>query len=191
MNIRAARRLFWLTSLAALNANAQTTNEFPELIPPYAELPPTFWQQHGPVLLISIFAGLIAIGLVAWFILHPKQVPIPPPAVQARRALEALRTQPETGESLSAVSQVLRRYFVMAFGNEPIELTTFELEKLASLEQRISEDLRNSLVGFLKRCDDLKFCRSPEVVESKAVVQAVALLERLEDCRTDRARTAT
>ena len=61
------------------------------LLPPYGELPPTFWEQHGTVLML---AGLGIIALAAfglWLIFRPRPKLIIPPEVQARQALEMLR----------------------------------------------------------------------------------------------------
>ncbi len=73
--------------------NSEATNAPLTLSPPYGELPPTFFEQHGTILML---AGLGIIALAAfglWLIFRPKPKTIIPPEVQARRALEALREQ--------------------------------------------------------------------------------------------------
>ena len=91
--------------------NSETTNATLKLLPPYGELPPTFWEQNAPAI---SFAGLGAVALVAfvlWLIFRTKPKIIIPPEVQAREALQKLRAQPEDGAVLSRISQVVRIYF--------------------------------------------------------------------------------
>ena len=71
---------------AALPLQGQTS-DLPALSPPYGELPPTLWEQHGTFL---VFAGLGAFVLVVlgfFLIFRPKPKVIISSEVQAREAM--------------------------------------------------------------------------------------------------------
>src|SRR6266496_321326 len=84
-------------------------DDIPPLRPPHDLLPPTFWEQHSTAVIILTIIGLIFLCLCLWLFLRPKSPVIIPPEVQARQALEPLRSQPENGDLLSQVSQILHR----------------------------------------------------------------------------------
>jgi len=166
-------------SLAA-NTLAQPTNDLPKLLPPYAELPPTFWEQHGLTLLLGSVAGLLVVGLAVWLILRPRPAPVLPPVVQARRALEALRSQEEDGTWLSRVSGVLRRYITAAFDLPVGEMTTRELIIAMESSQRLNNDLHQAIAEFLQRCDATKFAPGSSAQLQDAIGRALALIEQSE-----------
>src|SRR5882724_13350131 len=119
--------LLFLCNSSSLKAQPNSeTNALPTLSPPYAELPPTFWEQHGIAVLISSLAAILPVGFLVWLCLRPKPKIILPPEVEARNALELLRGQSEDGVLLSNVSQILRHYFIAAFRLPPGEPTTAE-----------------------------------------------------------------
>jgi hypothetical protein len=165
-------------------ACAQSTNDLPGLIPPYSTLPPTFWEQYGLMVILGGLIGVALVGVLIWLISRPKTVPVLPSEVQARQALEALRAQPETSALLSQVSQILKRYFNAAFGNQRAELTTAEVEHSVIHDRRVKAETGYALVAFLKRCDALKFDNASDPKEIQAVVQALDLLQQLQSCRT-------
>ena len=47
------KKTLWLV-LIALHARGQGSNDSPKLAPPYAELPATFWEQHGIAVLVIV-----------------------------------------------------------------------------------------------------------------------------------------
>jgi hypothetical protein len=137
------------------------TNALPTLLPPYGQMRPTFWEQHGTAILAG---GLILMGLVAagvWRILKPRPRPVLPPAIAAREALARCRVRPEDGNILSEVSQVLRRYIGAMLEFPDGELTTAELCRELEGGQKITPQLTHSISGFLRACDERKF--SPAV----------------------------
>jgi hypothetical protein len=183
----------WLFALAILffgaafplrgQTNSETTNMPPTLSPPYDELPPTFFEQHGAVL---VFAGLGVIMLAAfggWLIFRPRPKIIIPPEVQARQALEVLREQPEDGAILSCVSQVLRNYFMTAFKLAPGELTTTEFCRAISDNEGIGAELSNATSDFLHDCDDGKFSTTANSGKLEAAKRALQLVEQAEQRR--------
>src|SRR5580704_6997233 len=94
------RSLFGLTALAsglAVTAFAGGGPPLPDLLPAHGELPPTFWEQHGWLVVLLAFAALALIVLVAVWLSRPAPVAVVPPELVARRALEALRDRPEDG----------------------------------------------------------------------------------------------
>ena len=54
-------------------------DDIPPLRPPHAELPPTFWEQHGLWVIVAGSRSLLAlVGAAVWCLLRPK-----PPADRA------------------------------------------------------------------------------------------------------------
>ena len=167
------------------------TNELSRLAPPYAELPPTFWEQHGSLV---VFGGIVILGVVAmlvWLASHPKPVPPMSPEVRARRALEALQGRTEDGVLLSEVSQILRRYFVAAFGMSSGEFTTAEFCRLIGGNEALGVELSSALVKFLETCDVRKFAPPASAAPLNAVAQARELFERAEARRAPLAAAQT
>jgi len=183
--------LLTLSPTSALNTLAQPTNDFPALLPPYAELPPTFWERQGLTLLLGTVASVLVAAAAVWLILRPKRIPVLPPEVQARRALEALRTQPEDGAWLSKVSGVLRRYVSAAFGLPASELTTRELIVAMESSQKLGANLREAIAEFLQRCDARKFAPDSNVQPQDTLGCALALVEQSEARRAELASAQT
>ncbi len=176
-----------LLFLAAFPLRGQTsasgTNAPLKLSPPYGELPPTFFEQHGTILVLAGF-GIIALAAFGlWLIFHPRPKPIIPPEVQARQALEILRERPEDGAMLSRISQVLRNYFMMAFKLAPGELTTTEFYAVLAANEQIGAENAKSIADFLHECDKKKFSSSPAITPLNAVDRALKLIACAETCR--------
>jgi hypothetical protein len=168
-----------LALAAASSAIAQATNDLPALLPPYAELPPGFWEQHGATVTLTGGALLAILGVAMWLIVRPRPLPVVPPDVEARRSLEALRDKPESGELVSQASQILKRYLVCAFADAQMEMTTTEILQFAQSEPRIPPALRSKLADFLNRCDDFKFGGTVRPGEIQAAATALALVNQL------------
>jgi len=172
----------WLVVLITCSANAQDADQIPKLAPPYPELPPTFWEQHGNAI---IFSGIVLVALVAvaiWLGLRKKPVAIVPPEVRARNELKALEALREDGAVLSKVSQALRRYFIAAFELPAGEYTTAEFCRVINGNEKIGIELSDSIAAFLRNCDENKF--SPAYATPlSAVARALELIERGEAIR--------
>lgn len=173
----------WLFTLGAPSSFAAATNapsleDIPPLRPPHAELPPSFWEQHG-FWVIAFGALLLAlVGVAARFLLRPRPPLSVPPEMQARQALEPLRRQPEDGRLLSRVSQVLRHYVTAAFHLPPEELTTAEFCRAITSHAPIGPELSGALSDFLRQCDQLKFSPPAPAPPLSAVVQALQLIDQ-------------
>jgi hypothetical protein len=170
--------------------NSESTNAPLKLLPPYGELPPTFWEQNAPAI---SFAGLGAVALVAfvlWLIFRTKPKIIIPPEVQAREALQKLRAQPEDGAVLSRVSQVLRNYFCAAFHLSPGELTTTEFCREISGSERVGAELSNAAADFLRESDARKFSTTAGATKFNAVNRAQMLVEQAEQRRAQLRQSA-
>ena len=186
--------LGWLLALAPLTAigatNLMGPNDIPPLRPPRAELPPTFWEQHGIAVLAGIVLFLILCGVLIWYSRRPKPPVVVVPATAAREALEALRPQPENGQLLSQVSQVLRHYAAAAFELEPGELNTSEFCRALTGNEKVGPELAAEMGGFLRACDDRKFkparLAPPEPLRAvPAALRLIGLAEaRLETIRS-------
>ena len=161
-------------------SNSESTNALPKLSPPYAELPPTFWEQHGTAVLVAGLGVILLAGLVIWQCLRPKPKLILPPEVEARNALEALHQSNEDGALLSNVSQILRRYFIVAFQLSPGELTTSEFCRVIAGREQVGGELAAAVSDFLHRCDEQKFSPAKSAVSLGAVNQALALIKSAE-----------
>ena len=182
-----------LLLLAGFSVTAQpdsSLERIPPLRPPHAEIPPTFWEQHG---LWVVLGGVLVVGLVCagvWLLMRPKAPVIVPPVQQARQALEPLGRQPEDGVVLSRVSQVVRHYLAAAFNLPPGELTTKEFCLVMLSREEIGAPLSVPVTNFLRQCDERKFAPGTRGVPLSAVAQALKLIELAEARRIALAGTA-
>ena len=165
--------------VAAATEN-ESTDAFPKLFPPYSEIPPTFWEQHGAATLILSFIGAMLLGLAVWLWLRPKPKVALPPSVQARNELETLRLRSEDGSLLSEVSRIIRRYFSNAFQLSPGELTTAEFCRALAVTPSVDAELAGSVSEFLHRCDEQKFSPGNSALPLNAVQQALTFVETAE-----------
>jgi len=175
-----------LLFFAALNGSAATpvvTNEAPQLVGPYGEMKPTFWEQYRMVVLAIIFVGSSLLGGLFWLLRLPKLAVATPPEVTARAALTKLLAQPETGKELSEVSQILRRYVVTAFGLPANELTTTEFCAQIADNAQIGPELARVVSSFLKECDVRKFTAGSPIAPINAASQALTIIGELEKQR--------
>jgi hypothetical protein len=176
--------------LSGSAAGAAAPEDIPRLLPPHAEIPPTFWEQYS--LWVIIF-GVVVLALVcvaAWFLTRPKSPVIVPPEVQARQALELLRQQPEDGARLSRVSQILRHYAAAVFDLPPGELTTVEFCRAMAGHSRIGLELSGALGEFLRQCDERKFSPPSPVPPFGAAARALQLIDQAEIRRLALAQSA-
>ncbi len=117
------------------------------------------------IVLAAVAAAMImiAVGLILFFTLRRKNVPLPPmiPAhVRARHHLEdelALLSQPKPFCIL--VSDTIRFYLEERFDFRAPERTTEEFLYELQNTDLLLPDQKESLGGFLKRCDLVKFAR--------------------------------
>ncbi len=172
--------LFTLSAQSALAAATNSTDlpPIPPLRPPHAELPPTFWEQHGLWVILLGVLVLLLLGTVIWFVLRSRPPVLVPPEVQARRALEPLRQKPEDGALLSQVSQVLRHYIAAAFNLPPQELTTTEFCRAVAADTRLGPELSTALADFLCQCDQRKFSPPAPAPPLSAVAHALKLIDQ-------------
>jgi len=182
---------FALVSHATAFAKPAEADESLKLLPPYGELPPTLWQQHGTLLILAVLALAFLAGVLAWLLLRPRPATILSPEVQARRALERLQRQSESGALISLVSQILRRYIIAAFDLTPGEPTTTEFCRILSVNTSIGAELSNSVSDFLRRCDERKFSPQPPVAPLGAADRALELVALGEARRQHLIQSAT
>ena len=173
---------FFIASILFLPvaAIADGTNTLPALAPPLPEMPPTFWQLHGTAILVGVFVFLAVAGFVAWQFFKSRPRIVLPPAVIARDALVKLLCQPEDGRTLSAISQILRRYVSAALEFPAGELTTTEFSAALADSEKAGADLAQSLSNFLRECDERKFSPANVTSPLNAAARALELVERIE-----------
>lgn len=163
------------TSTLAQTNTGIATNSL-GLLPPYGELPPTFWEQHGTAIIIAGILGLALVAAGLWWWLQPRPVEIPPPEKQAREALERLLQTPEDGAILSDISAILHRYFRDAFGLPAGELTTSEFCRALSSRDQIGPELASAVGGFLRQGDERKFALLKAAEPLGAAARALQLV---------------
>jgi hypothetical protein len=174
---------FFCATLFA-QTNFDPANAPLKLLPPYGELPPTFWEQNKTAILFAGFGVVALLIFFLWRAFRPKIKIIVPPEVQARAALENLRQQPEDGAVLSRVSQVVRSYFSAAFQLSPGELTTTEFCREISSNEKIGAELSDAAANFLRECDNHKFSATASTGKIDAANRALNLVEQAEQRRS-------
>jgi hypothetical protein len=176
LNVECSVFLFFV--VFALSAFGQGhTNALPALAPPYGELPPTFWEQHGASILIVGFLLVLLTVLFVWKMLQPRSPVILPPEVRARTALAKLLHQPEDGKCLSEISQILRRYVAAAFEFPPGEMTTAEFCAALASHEKIGAELAQAVSSFLRECDARKFSQTASTAPLNAASRALEMVE--------------
>ena len=172
--------LFWFAAIwSAVAAEGTGAEELPELRPPKGAIPPSFWEQNGALILIGASVAVLVTVFVVWLIMRP----VPPEQIsaeaRAKRGIEKLGQQPETGAVISELSQIVRYYFIEAFGLPNQEFTTSEFGRAVKGDQNIGPELGNAVTEFLRRCDQLKFAPIPGGQLSRSVTaDAYQLIER-------------
>ena len=168
-----------IAAMLSVTARAADTNALPALIPAYGEIPPTFWEQNGTVVIIDVIVFLAVAVAVAWEIFRPKPAPVLPPEKTAREALAKLQNQPEDGKLLSEVSQILRRYVGDVFGFPGGEMTTAEFCGAISRHEKIGTELSGAIASFLRECDVRKFSPANSATPVNAVHRALELVKNI------------
>jgi hypothetical protein len=169
-----------LIALSAGNtwaASLEPSAEKLVLNPPYAEIPPSLWEQYGAWLIAGAFLLLaLTVVAIAWK-LRPKPQVMVPIEVRTRQELELLRQRPEDGQTLSLISRSLKRYLTVAFELSREEMTTAEFSRALGDNGRIGRELAAQASEFLRRCDQLKFAPDPSQSESGWIDQAFTIFE--------------
>jgi hypothetical protein len=152
----------------------------PELKPPHGELPPSFWEQYGWVVLIAGIVGVVLLAGLILLLSRPKPMAPTLPEALARQTLDLLRGRGENGEVLVNVSRILRGYLVFALGLPPTELTTTEICAALEATPMIPPEMASGIGKFLQQCDERKFSPAPPAPPRSAVDTALEWLEKVE-----------
>jgi hypothetical protein len=163
--------------------NVGTSDDLPPLRPPRSEILPTFWERHQITIIVVVVLLLVLVFVGLWVLSRPKPPIIAPPAAKAREALHNLRNQPETGELLSKISQVIRAYFMAAFNLPQRELTTGEFSRIIIDQENIGPALADGVVEFLRECDRRKFAPPAQLQPLGALDCAAKLIDDAESRR--------
>ena len=177
------KTIFTTLLLLPLAVIAVDTNSLPALAPAYGELPPTFWEQHQTPIIIGVFALIAFAFLFVKTMLRPESPKILAPEVVARQALAILKSQPEDGNILSAVSHSLRRYLGESFNLPNQELTTAEFCAAIEVSPQIGIALARNIASFLRECDTRKFSPTHAAAPLNAATRALELVALAEKQR--------
>jgi hypothetical protein len=170
-------------------SSSDLTDSSAKLLPPYGELPPTYWEQNGTAVIAATLVFVALASFVVWWLLRPRPAVIVPPEAQARHALIPLLHRVEDGGVVSQVSQILRRYVIAAFKLPPGEPTTSEFCRAIEINSDISPELSSSLADFLRVCDERKFSTQPPAESIGAAPRALELVALAEARRAQLAQS--
>jgi hypothetical protein len=162
---------------------AEDTNDLPPLAPAYPVIQPTFWEQHGTIVLIGGFGLLVVLVLGLWFLLKPGPPVVPLPADVAREALKKLQHQPEEGRLLSEVSQILKRYMGAVFAFPAGEMTTTEFSAALATDAKAGPQVAEAVTNFLRSCDEAKFTAKVTNPPLDVVNRALEIVASIENER--------
>ena len=176
--------LLWL-AVVCFTLQGLAQGELPKLQPPLGEIPPTFWEQHGTTVMVSVPIALLLLAVGIWLLLRPKPVVPLPPETQARMALEKLLKQPEDGAVISRATQILRRYVQVAFELPPGEPTTAEFCQMIAGHRKLGAEFSGALGEFQRRCDERKFAQSSPTIPIGAAARALELVAQGEARRAE------
>lgn len=158
-----------------------------QLRPPKPLLGPSFWDRHWAVL-VGTAAGLLVAGalVLLWRrrVHAAKTSSLLPPALQARRALAALRHSAEDETLAAEVARTLRRYLCQAFQLPPGQWTTAELVVAVRQHPQAGPEWADALAELLRDCDMVKFAPVRPPGPLGLVARALDLIERLEQSRS-------
>ena len=172
--------VFLLLPAAAFAAD---TNDLPALVPPYPEIPPTFWEQHAAAVIIGGFLFIVVQSLWLYKLLMRLQPKVEPVENLTRAALTGLLNEPEDGKLLSEVARILRNYFGQQFQTRGEEATTAEFVAALEKNQNLDAGLKTKVAAFLRECDTRKFSPAAGKSEIDAVERALALVNEAEGIR--------
>ena len=181
--IAAALAFFPLAAMGAIKAEPVS-----ELRPPRPELaPPMTARSRSAWVLGGIGVGMILVAL-CWPRRKPPAPP-PDPFAVAQRELDALRADTAKATPV-AVSAIVRRYAVDAFGLAGSGMTAEEVVSGLAVRRACPVELTNAAWHFLSDCDRAKFAPHAEPVEGVALLAtAASLIAELEAARAKAART--
>lgn len=151
-----------------------------KLSPPRAPLPDSFWSVHRRELALGIVFVFAAVAV--WILLgKKKQPPVRvPPAVQARRELEALRQRAPDAALAVAVAQIIRRFIVGQLALPSQEFTTAELHHALRHAAGVPPEVAELAADFLRRCDAIKFSPDAPPPAPEIIAEALQVVEHLE-----------
>jgi len=172
----------WLA--AAITASALSLNKqprrLPELLPELGPIEPSFWEQHGALLVAALVAAAAVLGVLVWKLRQPKPVTPPDPLDTARQMLRALVGRPEDSSLAAQTSQALRQFIRAALEMGEVERTAAEFEAILQRHPRLEPDLARALADFLRECEPRAFAPVPPSPSAGLVERALALADRLE-----------
>ena len=180
--LAAALAFFPLAAMGAIKAEPAS-----ELRPPRPELAPPMTARSRSAWVLGGIGVAMILAALYW---PRRKPPAPPPApfAIAQRELDALRADAAKATPM-AVSAIVRRYAVDAFGLAGSGLTAEEVVSGLVTRRACPVELTNAAWHFLADCDRVKFAPHAEPVEGVALLgDAASLIGELEAARAKAAR---
>ncbi len=165
------------------DANQTNASVTLQLAPPRDPLPEPFWRTYGWA--VVAFALFVAVGVWLWLRAARRTKPALSiaPAVQARRALEALREREPGGALVVEVAGIVRRFLVGEFSLPTHEFTTTELGNTIRNHPASTSEIVADVENFLRRCDAIKF--AARATSADLVAEALNLVDRVDAARAN------
>ena len=158
-------------------------DDLPVLRPPRPEIIPSFGERHAWTLTLALLALSVGLCICLRWALRKRKITPEPAEMAARKGLEALRGEPESGRVLSRISRTLCHYFAVTLQLPPGERTTAEFCRDIAARNRLDPGLVLQVGDFLRRCDERKFALSPPAQGGSAAAGALRLVELAESSR--------
>ena len=140
------------------------------------DLGPSLWQRYWWAFIGG--SSLLALLGALFFVRRGRKLPTVSPYERASVALAHLEAQGLPDEESRddwyvQLSGIVRRYLEDRFSLRAPELTTEEFLRVAQRSERLSDEHKKLLLGFLADCDQVKFAGyKPGTEESQAVLEA-------------------
>ncbi len=157
--------------------------------PPKGFREPIDWTGGGSRLELAaaVLAGLIVIGIVAWFVRRRSRRTAPPSRFSARAQLAAIEARPRDDAAaartaLYDLTRLVRGAVDTHVGEERAALTDEEWVRWVAGETRVPEGVRSGVRRLLERAERIKYAGETPTrfAVDEALADARAILEALE-----------
>jgi LPXTG-motif cell wall-anchored protein len=143
-------------------------------------LPPTFWEHHGPIILLAGLTGILVLTLLLfWRRRRLPAVSLPPEQI-ARETLRKLEGAPDNSILAGLVLHALRQYIPAALAWPPGELTAGEINLRLGSEKKFAAELNEEITVLLQQCEQRQFFSGRLEEAGRLAARALAVVEKIE-----------